>query len=40
MALMSRMYPEGRTEAEKREMKNIIKGIRKGIRNNYPDVLV
>jgi len=36
MAMISRLYPEGRTEVEKREMKNIIKAVR----NNYPAVLV
>jgi hypothetical protein len=35
MAMISRFYPEGRTDAEKEEMMRIIKAVRK----NYPGVI-
>ena len=35
MAMISRFYPEGRTDAEKKEMMRIIKAVRK----NYPGVI-
>ena len=35
MAMISRFYPEGGTDAEKEEMMRIIKAVRK----NYPGVI-